>query len=33
MKTYEEFLVIINVAALIVAILVYVNSNDKGTKK
>ena len=32
MRTYEEFMVIINVAALIVAILVYVNSNDKGTK-
>ena len=33
MSTYEEFMVIINIAALIVTILVYVNSNDKGTKK
>ena len=30
-NTYEEFMVIINVAALIVAILTYVKRNDKGT--
>ncbi|WP_333645472.1 putative holin-like toxin [Lacrimispora sp.] len=33
MSTYEEFMVIINVAALIVAIITYVKHNDKGTKK
>ncbi|MSS10089.1 hypothetical protein FYJ38_15740 [Clostridium sp. WB02_MRS01] len=32
-NTYEEFMVIINVAALIIAILTYVKRNDKGTKK
>ena len=32
-NTYEEFMAIINIAALIVAILTYVKRNDKGTKK
>ncbi|WP_313153348.1 hypothetical protein [Lacrimispora sp.] len=32
-NTYEEFMVIIIVATLIVAILTYVKRNDKGTKK
>ena len=32
-NTYEEFMVIINTAALIVAILTYVKHSDKGTKK
>ena len=33
MSTYEEFMIIINVAALIVAILTYVKHSNKGTKK
>jgi len=33
MSTYEEFMTIINIAALVVAILTYVKRNDKGTKK
>ncbi|WP_349673849.1 putative holin-like toxin [Lacrimispora sp.] len=33
MNTYEEFMVIINIAALIVAIFTYVKHNNKGTKK
>lgn len=32
-NTYEEFMVIINAAALIVTILTYVKHSDKGTKK
>ena len=32
-NTYEEFLIIINTAALIVAVLTYVNNKDKDTKK
>ena len=32
-STYEEFIIIINTAALIVAILTYANNKDKDTKK
>ena len=32
-STYEEFMVIINVTALIVTILTYVNNKNKDTKK
>ena len=33
MNTYEELNTILGVAVLIVTILIYVNSKDKGTKK
>jgi len=32
-STYQEFIIIINVAALIVAILAYTNNKNKDTKK
>lgn len=32
-STYEEFMIIVNVVALVVAILTYTNNKDKDTKK